>query len=220
MKTLMIILIIMNSAFADEKKQFVLLNEYCPQVIIEASYSGKNNFTGSVVNGYKSKKLYLVKPAADALCKVQLDVLSKGLTLKVFDAYRPVRAVKFFQDWAKKNEDNLEIKKRFYPKFSRQELFKNGYIANESSHSRGAAIDLTLSDLKTGKELDMGGEFDYFDEISWTDYALLTDQQKNNRKLLKDSMEKHHFRNYHQEWWHFSLNNEPYPSKYFDFIFD
>lgn len=196
---------------------FVSLSEHCPGILIEASYSTEHNFTGEIVEGYRARKALLAKQAADSLCKVQREALSQGLTLKVFDAYRPVKAVTFFQTWAQKPETNPKIKETFYPKFSRLELFENGYIAKQSSHSRGAAIDLTLALVKTGKELDMGTAFDYFDSRSNTASPLITEDQRKNRQLLQRLMEAEGFKNYAQEWWHFSLAKEPFPGQYFDF---
>lgn len=205
---------------ASERSSFVSLGDFCPQIMIEASYATKDNFTGEVVAGYLKRKALLSKLAAISLCEVQKQALEKGLSLKVFDGYRPVKGVYFFQDWAKKKEENSELKKRYYPKLSRLELFEQGYIAKKSSHSRGSAIDLTLFDLKSKKELDMGAEFDYFDKISWTDYSNITSLQKTNRKLLRTLMEEQGFQNYHQEWWHFSLIKEPFPETYFNFDVD
>src|SRR5690606_38802381 len=129
-------------------------------------YSTKHNFTGSVVAGYKAQKAFMAKVPAKALCEVQKAAKKKGLTLKIFDSYRPVKAVQFFMDWAQLPEINPSIKELYYPKFTRQELFENGYIAKQSSHSRGSAVDLTLQEIATGKDLDMGSGFDYFDDIS------------------------------------------------------
>lgn len=206
-----------GSAMASVHPEFVSLSDVCPEIHIQASYASKQNFTGEVVAGYKAKKAFLAKAPAEALCKVQKEVLKRGYTLNIFDGYRPKKAVQFFQDWAKKPETNPEVKKLFYPKFSRLELFERGYIAKQSSHSRGSAVDLTLMDMKTGKDLDMGSGFDFFDLISTTETNLITKAQQENRFLLKRLMESHGFKNYADEWWHFSFRPEPFPDQYFDF---
>ena len=196
---------------------FVSISEVCSEIKIQASYSTADNFTGEVVAGYKAKKALMAKVPALALCRVQKKAALQGLSLKVFDAYRPVKAVSFFLAWARKPETNLQLKELYYPKFTRMELFEAGYIAKQSSHSRGSAIDLTLIDLKTGRDLDMGSGFDYFDEISNTASSKITESQRVNRMLLKDLMESEGFRNFSQEWWHYSYRPEPYPERSFDF---
>lgn len=197
--------------------EFVSLQDSCPGILIEASYSTAYNFTGSIVDGYRSQKAYLARRSASALCEVQNEVLKEGLTLKVFDGYRPVKAVQFFIDWAKRPEDNFEIKEIFYPRYTRLQLFEKGFIAKQSSHSRGSAVDLTLVDLKSGKDLDMGSPFDYFDDLSHTESPEISSQQKANRMKLKNFMEAKGFKNYSKEWWHFSLRPEPFPDQVFDF---
>ena len=206
-----------GSAMASIDPNFVSISDVCPEIHIQANYSSKENFTGEVVAGYKAKKAYLARASAEALCKVQRDAQKMGLTLNIFDAYRPKKAVQFFQDWAQKPETNPEIKKLFYPKFTRLQLFERGYIAKQSSHSRGSAVDLTLMDVKTKKDLDMGSGFDYFDLVSTTETNLITKAQQENRYLLKRLMESNGFKNYAGEWWHFSYRPEPFPDQYFDF---
>lgn len=196
---------------------FVSLTDICPEIQIEASYATSNNFTGSIVNGYKARKAYMAKVPAAKLCDIQIKALKQGYSLKIFDGYRPVKAVEFFQSWAKLPETNMSIKERFYPKFTRLELFEAGYIAKQSSHSRGSAVDLTLVDLSTGKDLDMGSEFDYFDDLSNTDSPLVSAEQRANRMMLKKLMEDNGFKNFSQEWWHFSFKPEPFPERSFDF---
>lgn len=196
---------------------FVSLSETCRNIIIEASYSTSDNFTGSVVPGYKARKAYMAKVAAEALGRVQEKALKNNLSLKIFDGYRPVKAVQYFGQWAKMPENNPEMKNRFYPTCERLELFEKGFIARQSSHSRGCAVDLTLHNLQDGKDLDMGSEFDFFHEISHTDSDKVSRLQKENRLLLKSLMESEGFRNFYQEWWHFSLKPEPFPDQSFDF---
>lgn len=197
--------------------EFVSLDEMCPGIIIQVDYSTTQNFTGEIVPGYKATKALMARTSAKALGRVQEKALSQGLSLKVFDAYRPVKAVSFFQEWARRPETNPGIKARFYPGFSRQDLFEQEFIAKQSSHSRGSAVDLTLVDLNSGEELDMGSIFDYFHEISHTDSPLISELQRTNRTLLKKLMGGEGFRNFFQEWWHFTLRPEPFPNQSFDF---
>lgn len=204
------------SALEKKPKDFVSVKELDPSLIVELKYLSSDNFLGRPVKGYKQNICYLAHPAAKALMKAQEDLKKKHLSLKVFDCYRPQRAVQDFVQWARDLKDE-KMKERFYPRIEKQNLFKSGYIASRSGHSRGSTVDLTLVDMKTGKELDMGSEFDTFDPSSQTAYAELSEEQKKNRQQLKSSMEKQGFKNYHQEWWHYSFINEPYPKRYFDF---
>jgi len=213
----LLILLFSGATMAENLNKFISIAEYCPGIEVQADYSTAKNFTGSIVRGYKSKKAYFALIPAKALCKVHAAAKLRGLGLKVFDAYRPVKAVESFQEWAKLPENNHHLKELYYPRFSRLELFEKGFIAKKSSHSRGSAIDLTLYELNSGKELDMGSRFDFFDEISHTESPFITREQQNNRRLLKDLMESNGFKNFSQEWWHFSFRPEPYPDQYFDF---
>lgn len=196
---------------------FVSLSDICPSMNIHMSYATQDNFTGEIVAGYKARKAYLAKAPAEALCLVQAEAQKQGLILKIYDSYRPAKAVAFFQTWAQRPETNPHIKELYYPGFTRQQLFDAGYIAKRSSHSRGSAVDLTLADAKTGRALDMGSAFDYFDDLSSTDSPRVTEEQRKNRMLLKDLMESKGFKNFSQEWWHYSFKPEPYPDQYFDF---
>ena len=139
-----------------------------------------------------------------------------GYQLKIFDAYRPATAVRHFVLWGIEDQD-LRMKPFFYPDLEKQELFSKGYIAKQSSHSRVSAVDLTLLDMQTGKEVDMGSPFDFFSEISHPDYKGITPEQYDNRMLLRKVMMRHGFEPYDCEWWHFVLKDEPYPDTYFDF---
>jgi D-alanyl-D-alanine dipeptidase len=196
---------------------FVDLKTFCPGVIVQMNYATTDNFTGEVVPGYRAQKALLAKEAAELLANVQKEALSSGLSLKIFDSYRPKKAVQFFIEWAEKRESNPELKQLYYPRYTRKEILDNGFIARQSSHSRGSAVDLTLVDLKTGNELDMGTIFDYFDEASHTDSPKVDYEQKKNRQVLKSMMESAGFSNFRQEWWHYSLRPGPYPDQYFDF---
>jgi D-alanyl-D-alanine dipeptidase len=195
---------------------FVYLSEACPSLVIAASYATAENFTGTVVDGYRRVEAVYSEVGAKALCKVQADAQNLGLSLKIFDAYRPVKAVEYFVSWSKIPGDIPEIKERYYPTHTKAELFDLGYIARQSSHSRGSAVDLTLVDTQ-GVELDMGTVFDYFHETSHTQNTAITVAQKKNRELLVSLMARHGFRNYAKEWWHFSLIKEAFPGRSFDF---
>ena len=195
---------------------FVLLADYIPQIVQEIRYYSTYNFVGERIDGYEEPCAILTKEAARALKSVSNEMIVKGYRLKIFDAYRPVCAVKHFILWGIEDQD-IRMKPYFYPKLEKQELFARGYIAKESSHSRGSTVDLTLLDMKTGKELDMGGPFDFFEELSHPDYRGITDEQYHNRMLLRKSMVRNGFAPFECEWWHFTLKNEPYPETYFTF---
>jgi len=189
--------------------------------ILSLDYFTSSNFLGRPVAGYQAKVCILTELAAQALINVQdeLDTLQSGYRLKIFDTYRPANAVADFVQWAKEADEKM--KAMFYPKVEKTELFKKGYIAERSSHSRGSTVDLTIAvshdPQMTPVELDMGTMFDYFDEKAHTNHPNLSDTAKKNRQFLKQIMEKHGFENYPLEWWHFTLKNEPFPETYFDF---
>ncbi len=217
MKVLILIATLVMSSMAHSHPGFVSITDLCPEVKAHMSYGTTENFTGEVVAGYKARKALMAKGPAEALCNVIADARRLGLGIKIFDCYRPAKAVAFFQDWAKKAENNFELKEIYYPEYTREQLFELGYIAKQSSHSKGSAVDLTLFDLETGKDLDMGTHFDYFGELSHTDNLGVTAAQRKNRYVLKGLMEGRGFKNFSQEWWHYSLKPEPYPDTYFDF---
>lgn len=196
---------------------FVYVQEIIPNITCDIRYAGNHNFTGRPVQGYEAATPVLSLSAAKALKNVQQELKKKGLGLKIFDAYRPQRAVNSFVEWARLPGDTL-AKQEFYPEIPKSELFERGYIATRSGHSRGSTVDLTLIDLETGKELDMGGPYDFFGEISHHNTTHINRQQKENRNLLKKVMRKYGFRPYSEEWWHYTLRNEPYPDTYFDFV--
>ncbi|MGV6944247.1 M15 family metallopeptidase [Sphingobacterium kyonggiense] len=195
---------------------FVDISSYIPQLVIDLRYFGQHNFIGRPIKGYDREKLYASKEAAFALLQAQNELIKEGLGFKVFDAYRPQRAVDHFQSWAKDIADTLN-KAEFYPDVDKRDLFKLGYIAAKSGHSRGSTIDLTIINLKSKEELDMGSNFDFFGEISHHNYPNISTQQKANRKKLKNIMEKHGFKAIDEEWWHYTLKNEPFKGKHFDF---
>ena len=195
---------------------FVLLSDYVPHIVQEIRYFSTYNFIGERIDGYEEPCALLTKEAARALKAVSNEVIVHGYRLKVFDAYRPACAVKQFVLWGIEDQD-IRMKQYFYPELEKQELFKKGYIAKKSSHSRGSAVDLTLLDMKTGKELDMGSPFDLFSEMSHPDSKEVTEEQYENRMLLQNVMVRNGFVPIDCEWWHFSLENEPYPDTYFEF---
>ena len=208
-----------SAAFAvspDDDSDFVLLSEAVPDAILEIRYYSTYNFVGDRINGYEAPVAFLTKEAAKALRAVSDELVTKGYRLKIYDAYRPQRAVSHFAAWAEDLEDT-RMKKYFYPELDKSVLFEQGYIDYKSGHSRGSTIDLTLFDMNTEKEVDMGGTFDYFGFKSHPDYKGLTPKQFENRMILREAMMAHGFRPLSTEWWHFTLNDEPYPDTYFDF---
>ncbi len=195
---------------------FVLLADYVPHIIQEIRYYSTYNFIGERIDGYEEPCALLTKEAARALKSVSNEFAVQGLRLKVFDAYRPARAVRQFVLWGIEDQD-IRMKPYFYPDLQKQELFSGGYIAKKSSHSRGSAIDLTLLNMETGKEIDMGGPFDFFGELSHPDFKGITDEQFENRMNLQRVMIRNGFAPIDCEWWHFCLEDEPYPDTYFEF---
>ncbi len=195
---------------------FVVLADHVPGIIQEIRYHSTYNFVGDRIDGYEDPCALMTKEAARALKLVAGEMAAWGMRLKVFDAYRPARAVKHFVLWGIDDLD-LRMKPFFYPELDKEDLFVKGYIAKQSSHSRGSTVDLTLLNMETGKELDMGGPFDYFGELSHPDYRDITDEQYENRMLLQGAMVRNGFAPIDCEWWHFTLADEPYPDTYFDF---
>ncbi len=195
---------------------FVVLADYVPGIIQEIRYHSTFNFIGDRIDGYEEPCALLTKEAARALKAVSGEMNVQGYRLKVFDAYRPARAVRQFVLWGIEDLD-LRMKPYFYPDLEKQSLFAQGYIASQSGHSRGSTVDLTLLDMKTGKEVDMGSPFDLFSEVSHPDSRAVTDEQYENRMQLQSVMVRNGFVPFDCEWWHFTLENEPYPDTYFDF---
>jgi len=200
-------------------KGFVYVKDHIPDITLELRYFCSDNFVGTHIDGYEAEKCILSLPATLALQKVQVDLKKQNLGIKVFDAYRPQQAVDHFRRWARDLSDTL-MKQDYYPTVAKKDLFRLEYIATKSRHSSGSTVDVTIIDLKTKKELDMGSSYDFFGKISWIAYQNLTKVQLQNRKLLQDVMQKNGFRNYPQEWWHFTLRGEPYRNQYFDFIIE
>jgi len=197
-------------------KEFVYAKEMIPTLRSDMRYYSSNNFIGKPIDGYIKPKCILTKEAAVALKNVQDELGRLGFGLLIYDAYRPQKAVDQFIKWAEDETDTI-MKNRFYPNLNKSELFDKEYIAKKSGHTRGSTVDLTIVSLTTGHILDMGSEYDLFDEKSSTDYPNITRNQRAIRLLLKRRMEKHGFKSHPKEWWHYTLAKEPYPNKYFDF---
>lgn len=217
-----IIFFLFAFAFINQKKDelpdgFVYAKSVIPDLDVELRYFTTNNFVGDTITGYNANTLILTKQTAEALKLVQDELQLQNLCIKVYDGYRPQRAVNHFMVWAKVLDDTLK-KQQFYPRVEKRNLFNEGYIASRSGHSRGSTLDLTITDGNTGEPLDMGSPYDFFGEESWVNYKKITETQAANRELLQKVMQKYNFRNYEFEWWHFTLRWEPFPETYFDFL--
>ncbi len=196
---------------------FVYVDQVVPDIRTELSYRLADNFVGTTVDGYAGTRAILTQQAAQALARVQAELRGQGLGLLIFDAYRPQRAVNHFARWAK-DLSATEMKQRYYPEVEKTELFSQGYIAARSGHSRGSTVDLTLVSLSPPfQQFDMGTVFDFFSPKSWLGAAGLSASQEHNRALLQQTMKKFGFTPYSKEWWHFTLQPEPFPETYFDF---
>ncbi|MFI0430021.1 M15 family metallopeptidase [Mariniflexile sp. HMF6888] len=203
-------------AFAQLPEGFVYVKSIIPDLDVELRYNTSNNFVGKRIDGYQSNKLILTKQAALALKEVQESLQDRNLCLKVYDGYRPQRAVDHFMSWAKDLNDTIN-KQAFYPDVDKLDLFVEEYIAARSGHSKGSTVDVTIINGNTGEPLDMGSNYDFFGEASWVNYKNINESQKANRQLLQEVMLKFGFKNYPKEWWHFTLKDEPFPDTYFDF---
>ncbi|MEP0368041.1 MAG: M15 family metallopeptidase [Cyclobacteriaceae bacterium] len=221
-KTTLIYILTLISTFHLKSQQlpkgFVYLDDFIEDIVIDLRYYSSNNFMGDTINGYLSQKCIITRKAAKALKNVQKDLKKHDVRIKIFDAYRPQRAVNHFIEW-KDLPDNDSIKERYYPDFKKADLFKNGYIATRSGHSRGSTVDLTLINSK-GEELDMGTRWDFFSKLSWPDNTDISKAQYQNRMLLRKSMINNGFKPLKEEWWHFTLKKEPFPDTYFDFAIE
>ena len=197
-------------------RHFVEVKKVIPDLIEEIRYQTDHNFVGKPIEGYVDPVALLTKEAADALKEVADELRAKGYRLKIYDAYRPDDAVQHFRRWVGDMEDQ-KMKEEFYPDTDKRILFKEGYISSRSKHCHGSTVDITLCD-KEGEEIDMGGHFDYFSTTSHSDHTeTLTSKQLANRQLLRETMEKHGFVIAKSEWWHFALQEEPYPDISFNF---
>ena len=195
---------------------FVVVSQVIPDAILEIRYHSTFNFVGDRIDGYDEPCALLTREAALALKEASDDLMAQGYRIKIYDAYRPQDAVNHFVRWAKDLGDT-RMKAYFYPEVDKSQLFSSGYIAKRSGHSRGSTVDITLFDLSTGKDADMGGTFDYFGDASHYEYKKLTPEQKKNRLILRKAMTAHGFKPISTEWWHFTLIDEPYPDTYFNF---
>lgn len=195
---------------------FVILSEAVPDVILEVRYFTTYNFIGDRIDGYEEPLAFLTREAAEALKKASDLLVSRGYRIKVYDAYRPQAAVSHFVRWAE-DEADVRMKEYFYPKLSKDQLFPLGYIAEHSGHSRGSTVDVTLFDMDKVDDVDMGGRYDLFDELSHPSYRGITEEQYRNRIILREAMLSCGFKPLEEEWWHFTLEDEPYPDTYFDF---
>lgn len=213
-------------------KGFTYLKD--PRIILAMAYATENNFVGRVIQDYYANVCIMTEAAATALIKAQdaLQGHNPNYRLKIFDSYRPTTAALDFKHWSLDAEDQ-KMKDLYYPDITKLNLFEKGYIAEKSAHSRGSTVDLTITELKNypninsipnattkffDEELDMGTSFDFFGERSHTANPHISDAAKSNRALLIELMESVGFENYHLEWWHFTLKNEPFPDTYFNFL--
>lgn len=199
-----------------DSSNFVNITDVIPDVILEVRYYSTYNFVGQRVDGYLQPTAILTRQAADSLKKVSDDLKAKGYRLKIYDAYRPQCAVDHFVRWAADLGDTL-MRQAFYPDVDKSLLFEQEYIMEKSGHTRGSTVDLSLVDALSGKDVDMGGVFDWFGIESHPDYTDITKQQFCNRMILRDAMLSHGFKPLDSEWWHFTLIGEPYPDTYFNF---
>jgi D-alanyl-D-alanine dipeptidase len=193
---------------------FVSLADLDATIALDLRYATPDNFVGEPVDGYEAAKCLLTRPAARALARVQADLRAEGLGLRVFDCYRPQRAVDHFVRWSRAPDDPA-TRARHYPRVAKLELFARGYIAERSGHSRGSSVDLTLVD-GDGRELDLGTPFDFFDPRAAGDSTDVPETARASRAKLRTAMERRRFRPYAAEWWHFTLAGEPYPDTYFE----
>jgi D-alanyl-D-alanine dipeptidase len=211
------------STVPEGQQTLVSLTDLDPSIWIDMRYAGSNNFVGTPIDGYAAPVCLLTRPAALRLIRVNRALRTRGLALIVYDCYRPQRAVAHFVRWAADRSDR-KTKWDYYPYVPKSELVKRGYIADKSSHSRGSTVAVGLLRLYGTRQhsawepADMGTPFDYFDERSRTDSPFITSVQRLNRMRLREVMEESGFRNRPDEWWHFTLKDEPYPDTYFNFM--
>ena len=220
-------ILILQSCSSDQSEQteavipvFYEVNSFLSDEVqpiqTDVRYFSADNFVGEVITGYNAEKILMTLEAALALAAIQIELGERGLGLKVFDAYRPQQAVDDFARWAEDINDT-STKAEYYPNIAKQDLFSLGYIAAQSGHSRGSTVDLTLVELITGDELDMGAPWDLFDPISWPTSLEVSLPQKTNLETLREIMLRYGFNPLREEWWHFTLDDEPFPDTYFDF---
>ena len=218
LRSIYIILLFFICSCSDLPSGFIYINDIDKTIQTDLRYSTKDNFTGRIVDGYKSNRAIISYDAAKSLVQVQNELRKRNLSLKIFDAYRPQRSVNYFINWSKDLSDTIN-KIIYYPKINKSQLFPMGYIAERSGHSRGSTVDLTIVNNKTNKELDMGTPYDFFGPESSTDFSNITDKQRSNRILLLEAMTKNGFKYYPKEWWHYTLELEPF-NHYFNFVIE
>ena len=218
MRIFMTILFVFNLFFLGNNLEdgFVYLKDVDDSIIVDLKYYSTKNFTGKYVNGYYSNNAILTIESALALSNAQDDFNKLGYSLILYDSYRPQLAVDFFIEWSKDLLDTV-VKQKYYPNIKKSELFKLGYIALKSGHSRGSTVDVSLIEISTNTLLDMGTDFDFFGIESHTFFNDISENQKSNRMILYKIMTDNGFKNYSKEWWHFTLENEPF-QKYFNFL--
>lgn len=204
------------AARRDRPELFVDVLDHVPDAIVDLRYCTADNFVGAPVDGYETPLCLLVRPAAEALARAAAQARTEGLRLRLYDCYRPARAVAHFARWASDLAD-LSTRDAYYPGMSKPQLFAEGYIAARSGHSRGATLDLTLVDAATARDVDMGTPFDLFGPRAWPGSTEVSAAQRANRQHLAALMQRHGFIPFEMEWWHFTLAGEPYPDTYFDF---
>jgi D-alanyl-D-alanine dipeptidase len=215
-KSIFILSMLFITSQAELSKNFNYVKDKILTIELDLRYYGEENFVGKTIDGYLAPKAILSLEATLILAKVQKELESFGLGLKIFDAYRPQKSVNYFVRWSR-DLDDKKMKATYYPNVEKKNLFKEGYIAKHSGHSRGSTIDLTIIDLKSKVGLDMGSDFDFFSKRSWVKFKDITAQQRANRMLLNFVMLKYGFKAYAKEWWHFTLKNEPFKMIYFNF---
>ena len=202
--------------FSNDSSGFVNLSEAVPDVLLEIRYYSTFNFVGERIDGYEEPVALLTREAARELKEISSEAMNSGFRLRIFDAYRPQKAVDHFVRWAKDPED-IRMKAYFYPDLKKEEVIPQGYIAEHSGHSRGSTVDLTLFNMSTQQNVDMGGPYDFFGSLSHPDANCVSAAQHAGRMLLQRLMVRHGFRPLTTEWWHFTLENEPFPETYFTF---
>jgi zinc D-Ala-D-Ala dipeptidase len=213
----LVLLTLSAGAQAPAPTGFVDAADVVDGLVVDMRYFGSNNFVGTKIDGYERPRCLLSAPAANALAAIQRNLSARGLGLKVFDCYRPTRAVAHFIRWARQPENDPKRKAEYYPGIDKRDLFRLGYVATRSGHSRGSTVDITLVRRVDNAELDMGTPYDFSGPQSWiADKSVSVEAQK-NRGLFAEAMRRGGFVPYHKEWWHFTLRNEPFPDTYFDF---
>ena len=201
---------------SDDASGFVQVSDLVPDAILDVRYYSTFNFVGDRIDGYEEPLAFLTREAAEALKQAAEYISARGYRFRIYDAYRPQKAVDHFKRWADDPADT-RMKKYFYPDLDKSVLFPRGYLIEHSGHTRGSTVDLTLFDMEAEKDADMGGTFDFFGEQSHPDFRGVTDEQYKNRMLLREAMMKYGFKPVAEEWWHFTLIDEPYPDTYFTF---